>query len=259
MDARPTPSRHEELRGRVAVVTGATGSIGRVICRVLAERGATIAALWGTREDAATELIAALPGSGHVTAGIDLADRSSIEAALADVRERAGSVSVLVHAAHPGTGSPRPVADLDPAVLATQLVTVDAYAALCAAVLPGMRGQGWGRVVLVSGALMTRPAPGFGAYGAAKAAAATLTRYLALEEGRNGVTANIVAPGRVVPDVGEESPDPERAELARQLLARTALGRFPTHGQVADAVRVLVESEYLTGQTLWVTGGEPIA
>ncbi len=93
----------------------------------------------------------------------------------------------------------------------------------------------------------------------AKAAAATLTRYVALEEGRNGITANIVAPGRVVSDAGEEDPEPERAELSRQLLARTALGAFPTHSQVADAARVLVESEYLTAQTLWVTGGEPIA
>ena len=109
---------------------------------------------------------------------------------------------------------PRPVAYIDAPLLREQLGAVELHAALCARAIPAMRAAGWGRIVYVSGALMARPARGFGAYGAAKAAATVLTRYVALEEGESGITANIVAPGRVV-DPSDDEPTGERAELAR--------------------------------------------
>lgn len=248
-----------DLSGRVAVVTGATGSIGRRISHMLAERGAKVAVLYGSRADAADALVAELPGEGHVTARLDLADPGSIQATIGDVVGRCGPVGILIHSAHLDAEEPYPVAAADLPALALELRTAESYAALCSAVAPGMREAGWGRVVLISGALMTRPAPGRGSYAAAKSASAALTRYLALEEGRNGITANIVAPGRVISDAGEEEPPPQFAELSRKLKERMALPSFPTHSQVADAVRLLIEAEYLTAQTLWVTGGEPIA
>ncbi|GAB6896971.1 SDR family NAD(P)-dependent oxidoreductase [Kineosporia succinea] len=194
----------------------------------------------------------------HLAVGADLTAPGAVEALVATVEEALGPVAVLVNAAHPGLSAPVPMADPDPGALAGQLAAVAAHAALCARVVPGMRKAGNGRVVYLSGALMARPAPGFGYYGAAKAAATTLTRYLALEEGTHGITANIVAPGRVV-DPGEpEDLTPEQADLSERLLQRMALGVFPSPADIARAVVTLVESPAVTGQTLWLTGGEPI-
>jgi NAD(P)-dependent dehydrogenase (short-subunit alcohol dehydrogenase family) len=168
---------------------------------------------------------------------------------------------VLVNAAHPAGGQAAPVGDLDPAELERQLGGVRAHHLLCRAALPAMRAAGFGRIVLISGALMARPAAGMGAYGAAKAAATALTRFLALEEGRHGITANIVAPGRVA-EAGEPEPeDPALRALSARLRERMALSRFPSADDVAGTVVALTLPSFspVTGQVVWVTGGEPIA
>ncbi|WP_306205450.1 SDR family NAD(P)-dependent oxidoreductase [Actinoplanes sp. RD1] len=215
----------------VAVVAGGTGPIGKAVASRLAAAGFQVAVL----------------------ARADLAD---VDSAITGIEQSLGPVGVLVNAAHPRLHTPAPVASIDPADLAAHLGAVQLHAALCARVVPGMRSAGWGRVVYLSGALMARPVAGRGAYGAAKAAASVLTRYLALEEGRHGITANIVAPGRVA-DPGEEL-SPEQEALAERLRETLALPDFPDPDDVADAVHTLVNLGALTGQTLWVTGGEPI-
>jgi 3-oxoacyl-[acyl-carrier protein] reductase len=249
-----------ELDGRVALVAGATGPIGVAVCATLAERGAEVAVHYHSRPDAATALVGGLPGR-HTVVGGDLADVDSAAAVVAEVADRLGPVTVLVNAAHPHLGATAPVADLEPAELRRQLGAVEAHAALCAASVPSMRAARWGRIVFVAGALMSRPAPGFGAYGAAKAAASVLTRYLALEEGRAGITANIVAPGRVVDPADDEPLSPALEQLAERLLERMALAAFPSPAQVAAVVAQLVgpAGDAVTGQTIFVTGGEPIA
>jgi NAD(P)-dependent dehydrogenase (short-subunit alcohol dehydrogenase family) len=240
------------LTGRpVALLAGATGPIGRAICSALAADGARVAGLSrsGTPvDDSALDLVC------------DVEDPEAIDAAVAEVESRLGPVEILVNSSHPRATGSAPVASTAPSVLEQQLRAVSAHAALCARVVPGMRRAGAGRIVYVSGALMARPAAGHGAYGAAKAAASTLTRFLAVEEGRAGITANVVAPGRVV-EAGEtdDDLDPAQADLARRLREQLALADFPTPEDVARAVALLVASPALTAQTIWVTGGEPIA
>jgi NAD(P)-dependent dehydrogenase (short-subunit alcohol dehydrogenase family) len=246
-----------DLAGRVAIVAGATGTIGRAVCADLAARGATIAVLYRSRSDDAAALAAGLP-SRALAVPVDLASDASLDAALIAVERELGAPGVLVNTVHAESSIVR-VADLSRADLDVQFASVTAHAALVSRVLPAMREGAWGRIVYVSGALMARPHPGFAAYGAAKAAASVLTRYLALEEGRAGITANIVAPGRVVDPADAEALDPERASLSARLLERTALGAFPTPAEVARAVGDLAGAGAITGQTVWVTGGEPIA
>jgi NAD(P)-dependent dehydrogenase (short-subunit alcohol dehydrogenase family) len=246
-----------DLVGRVAIVAGATGTIGRAVCADLAARGATIAVLYRSRSDDAAALAAGLP-TPALAVPVDLASDASLDAALVAVERELGAPGILVNTVHAESSIVR-VADLSRGDLDVQFASVTAHAALVSRVLPAMRETAWGRIVYVSGALMARPHPGFGAYGAAKAAASVLTRYLALEEGRAGITANIVAPGRVVDPAGAETLDPERAALSARLLERTALGAFPTPAEVARAVGDLAEAGAITGQTVWVTGGEPIA
>ncbi|MFI5893493.1 SDR family NAD(P)-dependent oxidoreductase [Actinoplanes sp. NPDC051513] len=237
----------------VALVAGGTGPIGRAVAVALADEGFRVAVHYRSRPEVAEEVVAGLPGE-HLTVAADLGD----PAAVSRLGDEVGRVAVLVNAAHPALRTPAPVAETAAPDLAAQLAGVQAHAALCAQVVPGMRDRGWGRIVYVSGALMSRPAPGLGAYGAAKAAATVLTRYLALEEGRHGITANVVAPGRVVDPDEDEELTPAQAALAARLLERMALPTFPTPAEVAAAVLTLVRSPALTGQTLWVTGGEPI-
>jgi NAD(P)-dependent dehydrogenase (short-subunit alcohol dehydrogenase family) len=246
------------LSGRVAFVAGATGTLGRAIAAELAALGATVVLHFRSDRAAAVALAASLPGE-HPVVQADLDDPAALEAAVAEAEALAGPVLVLVNTAHAGHGIV-PVAELTPAQLDAQFASVKLHAALIARVVPGMRAAGWGRVVYISGALMARPHPGFGMYGAAKSAAAALTRYLAIEEGRNGITANVVAPGRVVDPAVETELDPERQALSDRLLERTALGAFPSPLDVAQVVSMLVGpgSGALTGQTMWVTGGEPI-
>lgn len=255
------------LAGRTALVVGGTGVIGARVCARLAALGATLLVHCRSSIADAERIIAADPAAGGTASGgsaghrivqADLEDAEGL-ADLAEAVETAGGVDILINAVHLGSGTSEVVA-FDSAQLRTHLESVVLHAALSGMVVPGMRVRGAGRIVYISGALMTRPAPGMGGYGAAKAAASTLTRYLALEEGRAGITANIVAPGRVVdPDAPREL-DPEWARLADALVARTALGRFPTPDDVAHAVvgLTLPSASGITGQTVWVTGGEPI-
>ncbi|GGH43122.1 SDR family NAD(P)-dependent oxidoreductase [Microbacterium album] len=251
-DAGPQP-----LAGRVALVAGATGPIGRATVRALASRGASVAALYRSDAAAAEALVAGASDGSIVAVQADLTDTAALDAAVRAVEQRLGAVAILVNAAHPRL-APVPVADASAARIRGELAAVAAHAALCARLVPSMREHRYGRILYVAGALMARAVPGFGAYGAAKAAGTALTRYLALEEGRYGIHANVVAPGRVLDQGDERELSPEMSAAERALRERMALPDFPTSAQVADVAVTLIESEALTGEVLWVTGGEPI-
>jgi len=244
------------LAGRVALVTGATGTIGQRVCAQLADAGARVIAQYRSSSVVVEQFTA---GTSHIAVRADFA-QPDWAAALTEAVVLAGRVDILVNSAHPAAGTAR-AAEQSVDLLRAHLEAVVLHSELCALVVPGMRRLGWGRIVFVSGALTVRPAEGRAAYAAAKSAAETLTRYLAWEEGRAGINANIVAPGRVV-DPLEPEPEllPEWAELARDLVGRTSLGRFPTPDEVAHAVVALArpESSVITGQTVRVTGGEAL-
>lgn len=245
------------LAGAVALIAGATGPIGLATTRALLARGVRVALLSRSNGPAAASLVGEYGDDLAIALQADLGDPATVDAAVRSIEERFGPIGVLVNAAH-GRQPPIGVADATVERIRGELDSVVGHAALCARVIPGMRAQGFGRIVFVSGALMARPVPGFGPYAAAKAAATTLTRYLAIEEGRNGILTGIVAPGRVVDPGDDLTPTPEMAEAARRLQERLALPDFPTSAQIADAILALVETDALTGQILWVTGGEPI-
>jgi len=243
------------LENRVAFVAGGTGPVGRAVARTLAAEGARVAVHFRSDERSAQELADEL---GGIAVGAHLSDEGALDDAVRTVEDSLGPVTVLVNTAHPPRDTHASVVDTTAAELREQFEGAVGHANLLRRTVPGMRATG-GAIVYVSGALMSRPAPGNGSYGAAKAAASVLTRYTALEEGRYGITANVVAPGRIVdPDVDEHL-TPEREALSRKLLERMALPAFPSPTQVADAVLGLLAAPYVTGQTLWVTGGEPIA
>jgi NAD(P)-dependent dehydrogenase (short-subunit alcohol dehydrogenase family) len=221
--------------------------------------GASVAVHCQNNIAAARELADSLPGVS-VAVAADLTDPAALNEAVGTVEAKLGPVGVVVNAAHARLPGACPVSELDLILLQEQLAGVLGHAALCRRVVPGMRAAGSGRIIYVSGALAARPAAGFGAYGAAKSAATTLTKYLALEEGRFGITANVVAPGRVVDEAGTAEMDPERNDLAEKLRGQLALNGFPSPQDVADVIAMFAgpASDAVTGQVVWVTGGEPI-
>ncbi len=246
--------------GRVALVVGGTGTVGAHVCTQLAASGVAVAVHFRSNERAA-RAIAAEIGSRAMTVQADLADATAVDELFRAVTDRFGPPDILVNTVHDAPSTIAVVADAAPEAFESHLRAAAVHARLCARAIPAMRSASWGRIVYVAGALMSRPHPGFAAYGAAKAAASVITRYVALEEGRNGITANIVAPGRIVDPDEPEDLEEGWSELAEQLLERTALGRFPTPAQVAAAIVSLAGpgTDAITGQTIWITGGEPIA
>jgi NAD(P)-dependent dehydrogenase (short-subunit alcohol dehydrogenase family) len=246
------------LDGKVALIAGGTGSLGRAVAFALAAAGASVAVHYRSNPAKAESLVAELP-TDSVAVGADIAVAAEVDAAFSAVESALGPVDILVNLAHPHL-EPTPFLETTAEQFAGQLDSVKGYALLAQRALPNMRAAEWGRIVYFAGALMARLNPGFSAYASAKSAGTTLTKAIALEEGRSGITANIIAPGRVVDPDDTEPLSPEWQALADKLLQRMSLGAFPDTNDVAALVLLLVGpgSGQLTGQTLWATGGELI-
>lgn len=247
------------MTGARVLVAGATGALGRTIARDLADRGHRVALHAHRRVEAARDLAAALPGSGHIVVSADLVDPHQSNAAVADAVAGLGGLDHVVNAAWPAVPAVR-VADLDTDAVDAGLRGYRAHAQLCRAVVPSLR-RSRGSVVLLGGALSSRLHPGLGQFGAGKAAATLLTHVLALEEGDSGVRANVVSLGRIAVDPADDlgETDPDFAALDRIGALRRVLP-LPTPKDVAATVAWLIsdDASALTGQTITLAGGERI-
>ena len=264
MPARPDSAAIEGagLAGRHAVVTGATRGIGWAIAQALAGLGADLT-LMGRNEESLAERRKALGGTTNAVA-CDVTDEASVEAAFAAAGEAGGAVSILINNA--GAAGSAPFHRMTTAHWREMLDTNLTGAFLCARrVYPAMRDAGWGRIVTVAS---TAGLKGYGyiaAYAASKHGVIGLTRSLALEAARTGVTVNAVCPGYTDTDIVRatvdnivaktgRTPDDARAELA----AHNPQGRLIEPREVADTVAwlCLPASASITGQSIAVAGGE---
>jgi len=238
-----------DLKGRVAVVTGATGGIGGAVARALHARGAHVV-LTGRREDA-LETLAGELGERATTLKADLAESGAAERIVA-AGEEAGGLAILVNNA----GITRDqlamrMKDEDwQAVIDTNL---SAVFRLSRAALKGMMRRRSGRIVNITSIVGTTGNPGQSNYAAAKAGLAGMTKALAQEVASRGITVNCVAPGFIETAMTDALEDKQRTAL----LERIPTGRLGTGGDVAAAVTYLASDEagYVTGQTLHVNGG----
>lgn len=235
------------LQGKVALVTGASRGIGAAIAVALGEAGAAVAVNYRERADAAEALVADLnkAGARAVALAADVSQAPEVARLFERTAAALGPVDILVNNA--GIAIVRDLDDLTEADF-DRTITVNLKSAfLCTkAAVPSMRVKKWGRIVnITSGA--ARGAGAIGPhYNASKAGMEGLTRGYAARLVRNGITVNAVAPSLIDTDMMSG-----RADLA----ARIPLGRLGHPEEVAQAVRMVLGNDYMTGQTIILNGG----
>jgi acetoacetyl-CoA reductase len=236
---------------RVAVVTGGTRGIGRAISVALKEAGYNVAATYAGNEEAAQQFKSE---TGIPVFKFDVADFNAcaegvkaIEAALE------GPVEVLVNNAGitRDTAMHRMRAEQWNDVIRTNL---DSCFNMSRAVIEGMRGRGFGRIVSIGSINGQAGQIGQTNYAAAKAGIQGFTKALAQEGASRGVTVNAVAPGYVETDMVRAVP----ANVLEQIIARIPVGRLGKPEEIARAVLFLVADEagFITGSTLTINGGQ---
>jgi 3-oxoacyl-[acyl-carrier protein] reductase len=240
------------LEGRTALVTGASGVIGRACAVALAERGARVVVAWSSDEQGAHETadLVKAAGAEAVLGRADLTDPAGPKELVAAAGQ--AGVDVLVNnAGITRDGLLLRLRDEDFA----QVLEVNLVAAFrCTReALRGMVRRRWGRIVSISSVVGLVGNPGQANYAAAKAGLIGFTMSVAREVANRGVTANVVAPGYVPSRLTDAMSEEARAAT----LSTIPVGRMGTPEDVAAAVRFLAgeEAGYVTGQVLAVDGG----
>lgn len=240
----------DSLAGRVALVTGGSGGIGRALAARLAGVGALVAVHYARSAGPAREVAGQIAADGGqaVAIGADLADPQAPEDLVTAVEQRLGPVDLLV--ANHGRGRSR--SGLEEVTAAewdlTLAVNARAPFLLARRVLPGMRDRGFGRVLFVSSvAALTGGVVGPD-YAASKAALHGLTHYLAPRAAADGVTVNAIAPA-LIERTGMLPGDPG------ELRQRIPVGRLGAPEEVADFALAILGNGYLTNRVLPIDGG----
>jgi NAD(P)-dependent dehydrogenase (short-subunit alcohol dehydrogenase family) len=247
---------YPELKGKAAIVTGATAGIGKSIATLLAEEGVNVAAIGRDRErGSAVEAMLREPGTESFFARCDVSSPEEVESAYSDIARRLGRVDILVNCAG---GFPRPalvseysVADWD------ELLNSNLRSAflLTRLVLPGMVDQKWGRIVNISsGAALSVSYLTSAIYAAAKAGMLGFTRHVAAEVAPYGVTVNATTPGLTMSERIAKIYTPE---MTAERLKHVPVGRMSQPEEQAAAVLFLCSGKaaFITGATLNVSGG----
>ena len=248
------------LVGRTALVPGSSSGLGLAVARALAAEGANVV-LAGRRGEHVRAEAARLPSAIGVE--VDLRDPEAPATLVARAEERFGPVEVLV--LNGGGPPPGSAAGLTPEQLADAVaLLVQPHLRLIAAVLPGMRERGFGRIVAVGSSGVQQPIEGLVASNAARAALAGYLKTLAGEVAPDGVTVNMVLPGRIETD-RVHAVDRAAAERActtpEQVRARSEasipVGRYGTPAEFAAVVTFLASAaaSYVTGEQIRCDGG----
>ncbi|GGC59274.1 3-oxoacyl-[acyl-carrier-protein] reductase [Marinobacter halophilus] len=243
----------QDLKGKVAIVTGASRGIGRHIALQLAQRGADVAINYRSRQSEADEVVKEIEAIG-VRALAMKADISKMPAArslIRQVHDQWGRVDILVNnAGITRDKSMKKLTDEDwNDVLDTNLGSV--YAT-CSEVLKIMMDQKFGRIINITSFVGQAGNFGQANYAASKGGIIAFTKTLALEMAKYNITVNAIAPGFTETEMLAQVPE----NIREQIIARVPMGRFGQPEEIARAVVFLAaEGDYITGQQINVNGG----
>ena len=241
-----------ELKGQVALVTGASRGIGAAIALELAKQGLTVIGTATTDEGAARISGALAAYSGCRGANLNVNDAAAGEALIDEIVKSQGGLHVLVNNAGitRDTLAMRMKDDDWDAVLDTNLKAVFR---MSRAVIRPMMKQRYGRIISITSVVGAAGNPGQANYAAAKAGVAGMTRALARELGSRNITVNCVAPGFIATDMTAALPEAQH----QALMAQIPLGKLGLPEDIAHAVSFLASpmANYVTGQELHVNGG----
>lgn len=251
-----------DLRGQVALVTGAGQGVGAATARYLAAQGAAVAVndYRAERAEAVAKEIQD-QGGAAIAVQADVTDFTAVEAMVKRVAGELGPVTVLVNnagnaGAGPAPADRAPFWESDPSAWEPFLaVNLDGVLTCCRSVIPGMIQAGHGRLITIVSDAGRVGEAGLEAYSAAKAGAAGLMRSLARSLGRHGITANCVAIGITnTPAVANTVQNPD---LIRKVLANYIIRRVGEPTDTAAMVTFLASraGSWITGQTYPVNGG----
>ena len=252
------------LEGKVALVLAGGGGLGRAIAKALAREGAKLAVADISAEalTKSTQDIKAV-GVDVLALSWDLKNLAHIEENVRKVEERFGSVDVLVNIT--GGPPPTPAAGQDPTLWDESFRSmVLSVIAVTDRVLPAMRRRKWGRVITSTSSGVVSPIPNLGISNALRLALVGWSKTLAREVAVDGITSNIIVPGRIETErirFLDESRAKKQgrsvSEVSAESIASIPVGRYGRPEEYADAVAFLASerASYITGTIMRVDGG----
>jgi 3-oxoacyl-[acyl-carrier protein] reductase len=258
----------EELKGRVALVTGASRGIGYAIAQALHEHGARVGMLARDKDalNAAAVTLSGTDGESVLAVPADVTSTASVRAAVQQVYEWGGCLDIVVNCAGPQL-TPSPLAQTPDTVLTSYLdVKLTGFHRVASAALPLLSDTGTGRIINVAGQTARTLVPNAGVTGITNAAVLAFTNYLASEATKKKVLVNAVSPGMTLTEgwtsrheAMAQSQGKTAEEVRNGMTAATGIriGRWADTAEIANAVVFLASdlASYMTGSVLEVDGG----
>jgi 3-oxoacyl-[acyl-carrier protein] reductase len=243
------------VEGSVVLVTGAASGMGAATARVFAHEGARVAVTDLSRE-ACLGVTEPLVEQGFTAEpwALDVADPKAVRGVVAEVAERFGGIDILVNNAGISAFSAIDADDYEAVWARAVAVLLTAHQRMARAALPFLRKSKAPRIVNIASTEALGATSRDSAYAAAKAGVTGLTRALAVELGKEGITVNCICPGPILTGMTQGVPDADRQTFARR---RTALRRYGEPEEVAHMTLSLSlpAASYITGAVIPVDGG----
>ena len=248
-----------KLKGKVAVVTGASKGIGAAIAKQLAADGASVVVNYSSSREGAEKVVSEITKAGGkaIAVGGSVTKEAEIEALFAETKKTYGKVDILVNNA--GIYAFAPLEQITPEIYKSQFdINVLGLLLTTKAAVPLFPAEG-GSIINISSIVSTMAPPAGSVYSATKGAVDTITKSLAKELGSRKIRVNAINPGLVVTE-GTHTAGIINSDFEKEAVAQTPLGRAGQPEDIAPPVAFLAsdDARWITGETIYVSGGAAI-